>query len=209
MTALVALAASKANAQTLATLAAFNGDNGQGPQAGLTLIGNTLYGTTVGGGDRGDGTAFSVPVTGGAPTVLASFQLSYGGSSGPAAGVTLSGNTLYGTTVSGGAYGDGTVFSVPLSGGSPTVLVSFSENTNGQNPFGGLTLIGNTLFGTTSQGGASGYGTVFSVPATGGTPTVLASFSGDNGVGPYGDLTLFGNTLYGTGQRSRCPRKPT
>ena len=75
--------------------------------------------------------------------------------------LTLSGSTLYGTTNEGGASGYGTVFSVPLAGGSPTTLATFN-NTNGEYPFAGLTLSGNTLYGTTYEGGASGYGTVFS-----------------------------------------------
>ena len=36
----------------------------------------------------------------------------------------------------------------PLSGGSPTVLASFNGS-NGENPEAGLTLSGNTLYGTT------------------------------------------------------------
>ena len=71
----------------------------------------------------------------------------------------------------GGANGDGTVFSVPLSGGSPTVLASFNGS-NGQYPLAGLTLSGNTLYGTTTAGGANNDGTVFSVPVRGGSPTV-------------------------------------
>ena len=35
-----------AHAQTLTTLASFNGSNGDDPAGGLTLSGNTLYGTT-------------------------------------------------------------------------------------------------------------------------------------------------------------------
>src|SRR5277367_3932587 len=110
--------ASAARAQyTINTLASFNVGDGAGPEAGLILSGNTLYGTTGYGGADGDGTVFSVPVTGGTPTVLASFN----GSNGPhpSAGLTLSGNTLYGTTYFGGidygthSYGSGTVFSVP------------------------------------------------------------------------------------------------
>ena len=59
-------------------LASFNGSNGADPIAGLTLSGNTLYGTTYGGGANGDGTVFSLPLSGGSPTVLASFNGSNG-----------------------------------------------------------------------------------------------------------------------------------
>jgi uncharacterized repeat protein (TIGR03803 family) len=94
---------------------------------------------------------------------------SFHGSNGaePFAGLTIIGKTLYGTTEAGGnltlndGYGDGTVFSVPVGGGSPTVLVSF-DGSNGSCATGDLTLVGNTLYGTTGGGGAcGGCGTVF------------------------------------------------
>jgi uncharacterized repeat protein (TIGR03803 family) len=195
--------ASAAKAQdTINTLASFNAGDGAGPEAGLILSGNTLYGTTGYGGANGDGTVFSVPVTGGTPTVLASFNGSNGQN--PYGDLTLSGNTLYGTTTEGGANGLGEVFSVPLTGGTPTVLASFNGS-DGSEPTAGLTLSGNTLYGTTYFGGIDygahefGYGTVFSLPVTGGTPTVLASFGTlVGGVYPQAGLTLSGNTLYGT-----------
>ncbi len=189
---LLALHSRAANAQALTPLCSFNGSNGGYSSADLTLSGNMLYGTTAYGGAYGDGVVFSLPVSGGSPTVLTSFN----GSNGqwPYYGaLVLSGNTLYGTTSHGGAYGDGTVFSLPVSGGSPTVLASFNDC-----PFAGLTLSGNMLYGTTIGGGASGDGTVFSLPVTGGSPTVLASFNGSNGKSPEATLTLSGNTLYGT-----------
>ena len=105
--------------------------------------------------------------------------------------------------VLGGAYGYGTVFSIPVNGGSPTVLASFNFS-NGANPRGGLTLSGNTLYGTTEMGGnlsvngGNGDGTVFSVPLSGGSPMVLASFNGTDGSFPAAALTLSGGTLYGT-----------
>jgi len=82
----------------------------------------------------------------------------------PYGSLTLSGDgsTLYGTTEGGGANGDGGVFSVPVSGGTPTDLADFNS-TNGAGPIGDLTLIGSTLYGTASEGGANGDGTVFSV----------------------------------------------
>jgi uncharacterized repeat protein (TIGR03803 family) len=168
----------------ITTLASFNGSNGQYPQGGVAISGNTLYGTTNAGGFYGDGTVFSVSVTGGTPAVLASFDGTNG--LGPLAGVTLSGNTLYGTTQYGGSQGLGAVYSLPTAGGTPTVLASLSSST-GEYPSAGVLLSGNTLYSTTRGG------TVFSAPISGGGPTILASV-GDS----WGSLTLSGSNLYGT-----------
>jgi uncharacterized repeat protein (TIGR03803 family) len=161
-------------------LASFNSANGKFPDAGLTLSGSSLYGTTEEGGANGDGTVFSVPITGGTPTVLASFNGTEG--SYPEAGLTLSagGDTFYGTTVRGGTNDYGTVFSVPITGGTPTVLASFN-GTSGVEPYASLTLSGSTLYGTTySSGGANNYGTVFAlrpnaVSLSSSTPTAYGS----------------------------------
>ena len=81
----------------------------------------------------------------------------------------IAGNTLYGTTNQGGAYNEGTVFSVPVTGGTPTTLVTFNGasgiNANGQNPTAGVIVSadGSTLYGTTSAGGDYNGGTVFSL----------------------------------------------
>jgi uncharacterized repeat protein (TIGR03803 family) len=131
---------------------------------------------------------------------LASFNGTNGDA--PRGDLTLSadGSTLYGMTEYGGAYSDGTIFSIPVTGGAPTTLLSF-DGTNGSEPYGGLTLSadGSTLYGMTTFGGTDSAGTIFSIPVTGGTPTVLASFDGTNGGEPYGSLTLStdGSTLYG------------
>ena len=163
--------------------------------ASLILSDGILYGTTSNGGANGDGDVYSVPVTGGTPTVLASFDGANGNK--PEGGLILSDGILYGTTTNGGAYGDGEVYSVPIAGGAPTVLASFN-GTDGANPIiAGVILSGGTLYGTTESGGAYGDGEVFSLPAAGGTPTVLASFNGMNGLAPSGSLILSGSTLYG------------
>ncbi len=63
-----------------------------------------------------------------------------------------------------------------------TVLTSFNGST-GLHPYGGgLTVSDNMLYGTTTDGGAYGAGTVFSLPVSGGTPTVLTSLTGPNGI---------------------------
>ena len=114
-----------------------------------------------------------------------------------AGSLLLSGSTIYGSTTAGGANGDGTVFSIPVTGGAPTTLFSF-DGTHGADPYGSLILSGSTIYGITTAGGANSDGTVFSIPVTGGTPTTLFSFDGTHGADPYGSLILSGSTLYGT-----------
>jgi uncharacterized repeat protein (TIGR03803 family) len=180
---------------TPTVLTSFNLTNGNAPMGGLLRIGNTLYGTTQSGGGNNQGEVFSLPVTGGSPTILTSFDGTHGAA--PTGSLIVSGGLLYGTTSQGG-NGYGTVFSLPLTGGTPTVLASFNF-TDGDGPSASLILSGDTLYGTTEFGADNNSdGEVFSLPLTGGTPTVLAAFDGTDGSEPYGDLLLSDNTLYGT-----------
>jgi uncharacterized repeat protein (TIGR03803 family) len=56
-------------------------------------------------------------------------------------------------TAFGGQYGEGAIFSIPVTGGTPTTLASFN-GTDGEEPDGSLTLSGSTLYGMTVVGGA-------------------------------------------------------
>jgi uncharacterized repeat protein (TIGR03803 family) len=129
----------------------------------LVAAKGVLYGTTSGGGKNGKGTVFSV-TTSGKETVLHSFA----GSDGefPAARLTYASGTLYGTTDYGGPkgceYGCGTVFSVTTEG-SEHVLYSFKGAPDGELPDGGVINAGNTLYGTTQEGGKYEAGTAFSL----------------------------------------------
>lgn len=137
---------------------------------------------------------------------------------------------LYGTTNGGGTSTTcpcGTVFqlSPPATAGgawTETLLHSFSGGaSDGGNPQGTLLMdrSGN-LYGTTSTGGPSNFGTVFelSPPATVGgawTETVLYIFpaGGKRGIGPGSTLAMDVNgNLYGTtgngGTGERCIDKP-
>jgi len=167
------------------------------------LSSNTLYGTTYHGGGQQGGTVFKVSTGGSGFTFLHTFT---GGSdeSGPAAGLILSGNTLYGT-VDGGRGSTvgslGTVFKVNTDGAGFATLHSFTGGVGGEWPEGGLILSGNTLYGTTESGGASGKGMVFKVGTDGTGFAGLYSFTGGNdGANPQAGLVLSGNTLYGTTQ---------
>src|ERR1017187_9514417 len=128
----------------------------------------------------------------------------------PYAGLILSGTTLYGTAVRGGSSSYGTVFAVHTNGTGFTNLHSFTApsatspytNSDGADPFAGLILSGNTLYGTATYGGSSGYGTVFAINTNGAGFTNLHSFTAfvpgtnSDGGSPYGGLILSGSTLY-------------
>ena len=167
------------------------GSDGTGP-AGLVIGTGKLYGTTSGGGNANVGTVFSLtpptaPGAGWTQAVLYSFT---GGSDGAApAGVVIGAHdVLYGTTSGGGNANVGTIFSLkpptaPGAGWTQAVLYSFTGGSDGAGPTGVEVGSGGVLRGTTSGGGTSNAGTVFSLTpptAPGGswTQAVLYSFTG-------------------------------
>jgi uncharacterized repeat protein (TIGR03803 family) len=117
-------------------------------------------------------------------------------------------NTLYGTSMGGGTGNNGAVFRIDTDGTGYGLLKSFSQtaadtngvytNSDGAQPLAGLALGGDTLYGTTLQGGTSGKGTVFSLKTDGRGFTVLKHFTGIDGKAPYAELVLRSNVLYGT-----------
>lgn len=129
---------------------------------GTVTIDNSgnVYGITTGGGSTGRGTVFKVDA-GGTFTSIYSFAGGTDGD-GPYGYVILdpSGN-LYGTTVAGGDFGQGTVFRV-TAGGTETLLHSFTgTGRDGAQPDCGLLLSASRLYGTTTLGGQRNAGTVF------------------------------------------------
>ena len=124
-----------------------------------------LYGTTSSGGPNGGGGIVFKLAPDGTETVLWNFN---GGSDGayPIGGLLMdSAGVLYGTTNGGTAGGDGTVFKLSPSGGSwsETVLHDFAGS-DGATPFAGVIRdsAGN-LYGTTTAGGAYGFGAAFEI----------------------------------------------
>jgi uncharacterized repeat protein (TIGR03803 family) len=162
----------------LSTLFSFNYTYGAIGYGGLVLDTNGIfYGAAAEGGTYDDGTMFSIS-TSGAVLSLLKFN-GYNGAFPVAGMVQGSDGNLYGTTLEGGVYGYGTIFRATTAPFSLTTLVSFNYADGGYpSPVLVQGSDGN-FYGTTENGGATGWGTVFKMTPSG-TFTVLYSFSGGN-----------------------------
>lgn len=161
-------------------------------------------GLWLGAGWSSDGTDFTV-LHRFTPTFQSPYTNSDGAAS-PYGGLTVLGNTLFGTAEFGGSTGNGVVFKLNIDGTAFTVLHNFSSlitnnpgapyNSDGANPMGTLMVSGDTLYGTTGNGGGSGYGTVFAMKTDSGGFKTLHSFT-NNPPSPPGGLVLSGTNLFG------------
>jgi uncharacterized repeat protein (TIGR03803 family) len=207
-------------AQTLTTLATFNGLDGSFPYTAPLVQGvdGNFYGTTTYGGANcptvGCGIVFKIS-TKGILTILYSFcaQPSCTDGTYPFAGlIQATDGNLYGTTTQGGEYGGhgGTVFKITPAG-KLTTLYSFCAQTNcadGNYPTGGLIQgADGNFYGTTFSGGIGdaqycngGCGTIFKITPKG-TLTTRHNFAGypTEGSGPSAGLMQARNgNFYGT-----------
>jgi uncharacterized repeat protein (TIGR03803 family) len=199
-------------AQTFTTLVNFNDTNGMNPYT-MSLVQGTdgnLYGITEFGGANGVGTVFKVTPTGTLAT-LYSFCAKTNCTDGavPFGGLVLgTDGNFYGTTSEGGetaepcgaegGIGDcGTVFKITPAG-KLTTLHSF-DSTDGYTPgYGPLVQAANgNFYGTTTSGGAYGWGAVFSV-TSGGAFTLLHSFDYTDGSAPNALIQAANGNFYGT-----------
>src|SRR5205807_3357645 len=143
------------------------------PSLGSLLLAadGNMYGTTVAGGDIGQGSVFKLTPAG-AVTALHSFNV-IDGANPEACLVQASDGKIYGTTFFGGLHGEGAIFSITTDG-TVTTLYSFPsfDHVDGANPFGLMQHTDGKFYGTTSEGGTSincdsfdsiGCGTVFSL----------------------------------------------
>lgn len=169
-------------------LGAFNDDGqatnatGANPRAGLLLAADgNFYGTAYQGGPEGWGTLFRMTPAG-AVTLVHSFTGPLTGGAYPQASVSqdASGN-LYGTTELGGSLHRGTAWRVSPTG-QFSLLHGFTGGTfDGSNPYAGLLVAGNNIYGASLQGsmvGSINAGSIFRLDlGTGGALPVELSVS--------------------------------
>jgi uncharacterized repeat protein (TIGR03803 family) len=183
--------------------------DGSNPYAALIqATDGNLYGTTFGGGSsKGFGTVFKITPSG-TLTTLHSFCLQSGCLDGqfPQTGLVQANNgVLYGSTILGGLYNSGTIFSITTSGKMTTLYNACSQTGCPDGNYLYEPLIQATdgnLYGIMDVGGASNHGTVFKMTPSG-TLTTLYNFCSEPNCadGEYPSAGLFQDTngiLYGT-----------
>lgn len=203
----------------------YNFDSTSGADSGTALVQATngdFYGTTQSGGANSGGTVFKTTASG-TLTTLYSFCSPNGyrclnGGAYANGLIQATDGDLYGTTSQGGAKcvhlgGCGTVFRI-TPGGTFKMLYSFcsqSACTDGSYPLGELLQgITGDFYGTTPNGGANGYGTVFRISPSGVLTTLysfcseMVGFACTDGASPYAGLIQgsdgnFYGTTYGGG----------
>jgi uncharacterized repeat protein (TIGR03803 family) len=130
------------------------------PEGGLLLASGNLIGTAGEGGTGGGGTVFSLTPGQGGWTFNLMYSLFGPQYYGPRAALTMdAAGNLYGTTISGGAYGYGSAFKLtPSNGGwTYTSLHDFTNGADGSYIQSNLILDANgNLYGVAANGGYTG-----------------------------------------------------
>jgi uncharacterized repeat protein (TIGR03803 family) len=200
-----------AGSGTITRLASFNGTNGTFPEGALVLDSNdNLYGITDIGGTSDRGTVFELAhgrrhhIT-----TLASFNGTDGAF--PTAGLSMDGSgDLYGTTIYGGASGDGTLFELPgaaavkdqWTGANAAVDTNWSDGANwslGTPPTASETALFtnnasvNSFTSTVDAGFTNAIGGLVIDSTWGGTITV------DSALTANGNFAMASGTLGGSG----------
>jgi uncharacterized repeat protein (TIGR03803 family) len=144
----------------------------------LQVANGDLYATAEIGGTDGCGAIVKITTAGVVKGVHSFDCLGDGGNSPVGPLVQGSDGNLYGTTMGGGTYREGTVFKMDGKSGQVTVLYSFGATAgDGVGPQAGLVQgTDGNFYGATTGGGAENAGTLFQL-ASGGAYSQLYSFT--------------------------------
>ncbi len=155
---------------------------GRKPDAGVVSDSSgALWGTTSAGGAADLGTVFKVDLNTGALTTLVEFNGTNGST--PEAELVSDGNGFFwGTTYTGGALDNGTIFKINTHTGTFTTFAEFTGTSGalkGSAPFAALVNDGNGyLWGATTAGGGANCGTIFKINSSTGAFTTVTELIG-------------------------------
>ena len=149
----------------------------------------TLYGTCREGGSMNSGVIFKYSEAGGYSILRTLNPFSDGRY--PQGGLTWGDDGyLYGFTTQGGASNKGTIFRIMPDGTNFTDLYDLDGSSSGNSPAGTPSLIGSTIFGSCTNGGANNVGTIFKLTAASNF-TKLLDMQSSFGSNPSGALSIF------------------
>jgi uncharacterized repeat protein (TIGR03803 family) len=179
------------------------GVGGYYPLDRFTQAGTNLWFTTERGGTYDEGTISRFDLGTGEIVQVASMdktvQNNIGGR--PEGTLLIVGDSGYFTTKNGGLGNRGTIARIDLATGAITALHHFPESgsPDGETPRGGLTLIGDTLFCTTSGGGTNNMGTILGFSLASNAVSFVHHFDGaSTGRQPYDGFARVGDAYYFT-----------
>ena len=140
-------------------------------------------------------------------TTLYHFTQSQNGEGLVEGALTAYDGVLYGAASQGGSAGKGTVFAFDLANLSETTLFSFTGGKKqGAAPFGPLSHVGASIYGSTtegygtgpgSNGNYTGYGEIWRLSAHSGKTRVFHGFDGADGSQPFSGVTPLDGVSYG------------
>jgi len=159
-----------------------------------------LYGMTQSGGAFGNGTLYKFEIATSTFTILHSFNSSDGLPNWERV-IESSNGKLYGSTRSGGTTGVGTLFELDITTEVFNSFYSFTNSADGAFPSKLMLASNGLLYGQCQQGGANGFGVIFTIDPSVNTFTVIHDM--DNVDGSFWESNSFvevSGVLYNTPQ---------
>jgi uncharacterized repeat protein (TIGR03803 family) len=171
---------------------------GANPLGTFTEIGGKLYALCQFGGTNNGGTLIEYDLASGNVAKLKDLATAVGNA--PFSGLFKAANgLLYGTTSTGAANGFGSLFAYTPGTNSLVKLHDLLETDGTQSLSDVMQASNGLLYGTSSTGGAFGFGSLWTYDITNSTFTRIYSFNQLQGAAPAGDILEATNgKLYGT-----------
>jgi uncharacterized repeat protein (TIGR03803 family) len=170
--------------------------DGASPIGDLVSANGAFYGSTYYGGSYGAGTIFRLTPSGQERRLYSFYLVRQKEDFANPLHIAILRGAIYGATVRGGAYEEGTVYRMTTDGKKARIIYSLGKGADARVPYSGLLAYKGALYGE-AGGGKYGCGSVFRVTPDG-KERLIYSLNSETGCAPTGGLIAMNGTLYGT-----------